>query len=142
MIQLSVRAAPLRAVTLAAIAVIGAGAALAASTDGKLSPQLAGAHYGQALGALEICYGSQLTDKAKTLAESYAGADGETFKSSAAKTFQAWTEVKNCVNQKNPNVCKVAMDRSCLAAEAEIGESGSAVPGLVAFAKRPPAPAP
>jgi hypothetical protein len=39
--------------------------------------------------------------------------------------------VKNCVHQDDPNQCKVIMDESCAAAIAEIGPTGTAIPGLL-----------
>lgn len=102
--------------------------------DEPATPRDAGARYGQALGAVEICIGSTVTDKAKALAASYAGDDLAAFKEQAAKVYDAWLKVKACTRQDDPNQCKVIMDRSCLAAEAEIG--ASAIAGLVDFPKR------
>ena len=84
---------------------------------------------------LEICYGSKITDKAKTLGDAYQGADQDAFKAQAAKVYEAWHAVKNCANQRDPNQCKIIMDKSCAIAEAEIGASGSVMPGLVDFMK-------
>jgi hypothetical protein len=95
----------------------------------------AGARYGQALGALEVCYGSKLTDKVKALEVSFTGADQDKFKTQAAKIFEMWQKVKGCTNQRDPNQCKIIMDKSCLAAENEIGQTGTAMPGLVEFIK-------
>jgi hypothetical protein len=100
-----------------------------------LPPKEAGARYGQALGAEEVCYGSKVTGKAKGLEAAYAGADQEAFKAQAAKIFDAWHKVKNCADQVDPNRCKIIMDKSCLAAEAEIGPAGNVIPGLVEFTK-------
>lgn len=95
----------------------------------------AGIRYGQALGVLEVCYGSKLTDKAKALEQAYSGADLETFKASAATVYEAWVKVRACSNQKDPNTCKIIMDRSCQMAEGEIGPAGNAMAGLVEFYK-------
>lgn len=95
----------------------------------------AGARYGQALGAVEVCYGSKLTAKAEALASAYSNDDLATFKAQAAKVFDAWVKVKGCTNQHDPNQCKIIMDKSCLNAETEIGASGSALAGLVDFLK-------
>ena len=100
-----------------------------------IQPKDAGARYGQALGAVEICFGSKVTDKAKGLENSYSGDDQDTFKAQAAKIYEAWRKVKNCTDQVDPNRCKIIMDKSCLAAEAEIGAEGSVLQGLVDFAK-------
>lgn len=101
-----------------------------------LSPRDAGARYGQALGALEICYGSRLTAAGDALRSRFSGADNDVFKAQAAKIFNAWHTVKNCANADDPNQCKIIMDKSCAAAEAEIGTHGSVMPGLVEFATR------
>jgi hypothetical protein len=109
--------------------------ATAGPSPPALSALEAGARYGQALGAVEICYGSKVTDKARALDASFTGADQEAFKTQAAKVFEAWRKVKVCANQFDPNQCKIIMDKSCLGAEAEIGDNGSAIPGLVEFMK-------
>ena len=123
----------LAAVILACAASHGATAGDAAA---PMSAKDAGLRYGQALGVLEVCHGSKLTAKANSLAQSYSGAELESFKSAAASVFEAWNGVKNCVNAADPNQCKIIMDKSCLLAEDEIGPSGKAVPGLVEFASR------
>jgi hypothetical protein len=105
-------------------------------TTPMLSPREAGARYGQALGAVEVCFGAKVTAKAAGLTNSYAGADQAAFKAEAAKILNAWVKVKGCVDQADPNRCKIIMDKSCLAAEAEIGPEGRALQGLVDFAKQ------
>lgn len=107
-----------------------------AASSASLSAKDAGVRYGQALGVMEVCYGSKLTDKAKALEQTYKDKDLEAFKASAATVYEAWVKVRGCTNQKDPNTCKIIMDKSCLAAEAEIGPQGSAVPGLVDFLKK------
>lgn len=109
-----------------------AGGGAAAATNAKD----AGVRYGQALGVLEVCYGSKLTDKARALESTFTGADLEAFKASAADVYQSWVSVRGCTNQKDPNTCKIIMDKSCLAAESEIGPAGNAMAGLVEFLKR------
>lgn len=106
-----------------------------AVVDQAAAAREAGARYGQALGALELCYGAKMTDKAKALETAYTGADLERFKMRAAKTFEVWLKVKDCQKQLDPNQCKIIMDKSCLAAEAEIGTEGKIMPGLVEFLK-------
>jgi hypothetical protein len=91
----------------------------------------AGARYGQALGAIEICIGSKLTAKAEELKSTYSDANAETFTTEAAKVFQAWAAVKNCNRAKDPNQCKIIMDKSCASAFSEIGPTGTAYPGLL-----------
>lgn len=109
--------------------------AVAEDAAAPLTPKDAGLRYGQALGALEVCHGSKLTAKADGLSQYYSGSELETFKAAAAGVFEAWNGVKNCVNAADPNQCKIIMDKSCLAAEAEIGATGKALAGLVDFAK-------
>ena len=109
--------------------------AVAGDAAAPLTPKDAGLRYGQALGALEVCHGSKLTAKADGLSQSYSGAELEAFKAAAAGVFEAWNGVKNCVNAADPNQCKIIMDKSCLAAEAEIGATGKVIGGLVDFAK-------
>ena len=95
------------------------------------SPQEAGARYGEALGAIEICDGTALTDKAKNLKASFAGAELDRFTAQAAKIYSAWVTVKNCVHQNDPNPCRIIMQKSCQEAISEIGPQGSALPGLL-----------
>lgn len=109
-------------------------AAEAAAPHPALSSREAGARYGQALGAVEICFGSKMTDKATSLSSAYTGAGLEDFKQQAAKVYDAWLKVKDCRRQDDPNQCKIIMDKSCLGAETEIGAKGTALPGLVDFA--------
>ena len=108
-------------------------AAACAEATATLSAKDTGVRYGQALGVLDVCYGSKLTDKAKALEQTFKGAELDAFKLAAASVYDAWVKVRGCTNQRDPNVCKIIMDKSCLAAEAEIGQNGSALPGLVEF---------
>ena len=95
----------------------------------------AGARYGQALGAVEICVGSKVTDKAKGLGAAFKDGDLETYTQQAAKVYDTWLKVKDC-RKDDPNQCKIIMDKSCEAAETEIGPDGTVMPGLVEFLKR------
>ncbi len=101
----------------------------------QLSAREAGARYGQALGVLEICLGSKVTSEGNALGQNYTGADQDVFKTQAAKIYEAWRNVKNCNKARDPNVCKIIMDKSCAAAEKEIGPNGTVLPGLVEFMK-------
>ncbi len=103
----------------------------AAATDARA----AGARYGQALGAVEICVGSKVTDKAKGLGAAFKDGDLETYTQQAAKVYDTWLKVKDC-RKDDPNQCKIIMDKSCEAAETEIGPDGTVMPGLVEFLKR------
>lgn len=102
----------------------------------EIGAREAGARYGQALGVVDICIGAKVTAKGEALRAAYAGADQELFKAQAAKVYDAWYAVKGCGNATDPNQCKIIMDKSCAAAEAEIGAQGSVMPGLVEFPKR------
>lgn len=126
----------LRLVPGAAVMAVFLGGLPALAGADTLTPRDAGARYGQALGALEICHGSKLTAAGDALRSKYEGADNEIFKAQAAKIYNAWHTVKNCANADDPNQCKIIMDKSCAAAEAEIGTNGTAMPGLVEFATR------
>lgn len=118
------------------VALSAADAGQTAPDADKLSARDAGARYGQALGIIEICYGSKVTDAGKALGQNYTGTDQDVFKAQAAKIYDAWHKVKNCSKALDPNECKIIMDKSCAAAEAEIGPTGNVMPGLVEFMKR------
>ena len=105
------------------------------TSTAKLDAEEAGARFGQALGALEVCYGSKMTPKGKALEATYEGGDLQRFKARAARVYEAWVKVRGCANQRDPNTCKIIMDRSCQMAEAEIGPAGNAMAGLVEFLK-------
>ncbi len=96
-----------------------------------LTAKDAGARYGQALGAVEVCVGSKVTEMATALSYVYEGPDLEAFKAQTARIYDAWIKVKHCIRQDDPNQCKVIMDESCAAAVAEIGPKGTALPGLL-----------
>jgi hypothetical protein len=115
------------------IAAASLAATAAAAIAEPMAAKDAGARYGQALGAIEICYGSKLTAKAEALSTAYQGAELEAFKAQAARIYESWLAVKGCKKQDDPNQCKIIMDKSCVAAEAEIGAKGSALAGLVDF---------
>jgi len=94
----------------------GAGSALA---ETPVTAQEAGARFGEALGAIEICDGTSLSDKATTLKASFSGADIERFTSQATKVYGAWLTVKHCVRPNDPNPCRIIIQKSCLAAISE-----------------------
>ena len=128
-------------VTLLAVAVAAVWILPAPASAGEISAGLnaksAGVRYGQALGVLEVCYGSKMTDRGKALEKAYTGRDLDDFKAAAAKVYDAWVKVRGCTNQRDPNTCKIIMDKSCLAAENEIGPKGTELPGLVEFIAHP-----
>ena len=110
--------------------------AAARAAVSKLTPKDAGGRHGQALGAVETCVGMTLTERASALGSVYAGADLEAFKTQSAKIYNAWIKVKHCIQQDDPNQCRIIVDESCAAAIAEIGPSGTALPDLLEAPKR------
>ena len=108
----------------------------AAVTTAGLTPKDAGARYGQALGAVEVCIGSKVSEKASALNSVYSGAELEAFKAQAAKVYDAGIKVKNCVHAIDPNQCRIIMEESCAAALSEIGPSGTALPELLEAPRR------
>jgi hypothetical protein len=97
----------------------------------ELTPRDAGGRYGQALGAIEVCIGTTITDKAAALPSIYEGADLDAFKAQSSKIYDAWIKVKPCANEAEPSQCKVIAEESCAGAIAEIGPSGTILPGLL-----------
>jgi len=104
-----------------------------ASTN--LTPRDLGSRYGQALGAVELCTGAKITEKASALPAVYSGAELDAFNVQQKKIYDAWLRVKHCVREDDPNQCKVIIDESCAAVLTEIGPKGTAFPGLIEFSK-------
>jgi hypothetical protein len=103
-----------------------------APADAKpLSAKDAGARYGEAAGAVLVCYGLRITPQVADLRARYQGADLAEFDAQAGKILQAWRETLDCQHAEGPNDCKVSQQWSCRQALQEIGPSGSAVRGLV-----------
>ena len=96
-----------------------------------LSAKDAGARYGEAAGAVLVCYGLRITPQVADLRARYQGADLAEFDAQAGKILQAWRETLDCQHAEGPNDCKVSQQWSCRQALQEIGPSGSAVRGLV-----------
>jgi hypothetical protein len=96
-----------------------------------LTPRDTGSRYGQALGAVEVCAGTKVTEKASALSKLYSGAEIEEFNAQEKKIYDAWMKVKHCVREDDPNQCTVIVDESCAAAMTEIGPKGTALPGLL-----------
>ncbi|WP_156150789.1 hypothetical protein [Hyphomicrobium sp. 99] len=105
----------------------------AAVASARLTPRDTGSRYGQALGAVELCTGAKVTDKASTLPALYSGEELDIFNAQQKKIYDAWIRVKHCVREDDPNQCKVIIDESCAAALTEIGPKGTAFPGLLEF---------
>jgi len=97
----------------------------------EMTPKDVGSRYGQALGAAEVCTGTKATDKVSQINTIYTGADLQSFATQATKIRDAWDKLKLCTSADNPNQCKVIVDESCAAAIAEIGPSGTVLPGLL-----------
>lgn len=123
-------------VVLIVTGIMGLPLAMARAADGALSAMDSGARYGQALGVIEVCIGSTLTERAKTLEAQFSGHDLAAFRAQAAKVFDAWRKLRGCARPDDPNQCKIMMDASCAAAWREIGPRGTAVPDLVNFPSR------
>ena len=96
-----------------------------------LSAKDAGARYGEAAGAVLVCYGLRITPQVAELRARYQGADLAEFDTQAGKVLQAWRGTLNCEQADGPNDCKVSQQWSCRQALQEIGPGGSAVRGLV-----------
>lgn len=128
----------MRARRLPAIIVMIA-AATGPSTSGAvgetlpLAPKLAGARYGQALGASLVCPFIHLMPAADALMGRYSGADLETFKAEAQQVTVVWKKTLGCDPMADINRCRVLSEKSCSEAIKEIGPSGTAATGLIEF---------
>jgi len=109
----------------------GAGAGLEGESapPTKLSPEEAGARYGQAYGAGRLCKGFEVLPEAEKLAATFKGEQLSTFKQAAARVVQAWQNTTNC--QDGPNICMRSHLASCYEAMREIGPKGIRYPGLI-----------
>jgi hypothetical protein len=123
--------------TLAAAIILGTGA-IAMAVVGtsptelpNLSAKDAGARYGEAAGAVLVCYGLKITPRVAELRARYQGDDLAAFDAQAGKILLAWKDTLNCTHSDGPNDCKVSQQWSCRLAVQEIGPEGSKVPGLV-----------
>jgi hypothetical protein len=96
-----------------------------------LSAKEAGARYGEAAGAVLVCYGLKITPHVADLRARYQGDDLTEFDAQAGKILKVWRETLDCQHADGPNDCKVSQQWSCRQAMEEIGPSGSAVRGLV-----------
>lgn len=96
-----------------------------------MDPRLAGARFGQALGAKLLCYGMRTTNKAEALPNQYTGADAKIFTRESDKVLDAWRKASTCHEAKGPNECRLLYEASCRMAFREIGPNGSELPGLI-----------
>ena len=95
----------------------------AAATE---NPREAGARYGQARGAAEVCPGVSVGKPADALKAQFRGSDLDNFNAQAANVYASWRKIKDCVLPTDPNPCRIMIQLSCQSALAEIGPSGSA----------------
>lgn len=108
----------------------------ARSAVAQMTPHDAGSRYGQALGAIEICPGTQTTVKVPALNRIYTGADLQAFQAQAFRIYNAWIKLKQCATVEDPSECRVVIEESCAAATIEIGPSGTVFPGLLEASSR------
>jgi hypothetical protein len=126
------RSATWACVLIAALSLAGnatAGREGALAVGNRLSPEEAGARYGQAMGAGRLCKGFKVLPGAEELAASYKRDELANFKRSAARIIQAWQNTTNC--QDGPNICMRTHLVSCYEALREIGPEGIRYPGLI-----------
>ena len=100
-----------------------------------MPPKLAGARYGQALGASLVCPFIHLMPAAQDLMSRYSGSDLETFKAEAQQVTVVWKKTLGCDPRADINRCRVLSEKSCSEAIREIGPSGTAAKGLIEFRK-------
>lgn len=103
----------------------------AATAPAEITPQLAGARYGQAAGVALVCYGMKTTPAVADLKARYSGESFATFNAAAEKVLAAWRDMQTCVHAGGPNQCRLTTVWSCRDAMREIGPGGSALAGLV-----------
>ena len=95
----------------------------------KLSPEEAGARYGQAMGASRLCKGYEVLPGADELAATFKGDELRAFREAAARVVQAWQRTTSC--QDGPIMCMRYQLASCNEAMREIGPEGVRYPGLI-----------
>lgn len=113
----------------------GRAGAPAAAPGEPPSPKMAGARYGQALGASLVCPFVHLLPGADSLMQRFTGADLETFKSEAQRIALVWKKTLACDPTADINRCRVLSEKSCSEAIKEVGPGGTAEPGLIEFRK-------
>ena len=95
----------------------------------KLSPEEAGARYGQAMGASRLCRGYEVLPGADELAATFKDDEPTAFQEAAARVVQAWQRTTSC--QDGPIMCMRYQLASCNEAMREIGPEGVRYPGLI-----------
>ena len=116
------------AISLAGI--VGAGIEGEPADTKKLSPEEAGARYGQAMGASRLCRGYEVLPGADELAATFKDDELTAFQEAAARVVQAWQRTTSC--QDGPIMCMRYQLASCNEAMREIGPEGVRYPGLIA----------
>jgi len=115
------------AISLAGI--VGAGIEGEPADTKKLSPEEAGARYGQAMGASRLCRGYEVLPGADELAATFKDDELTAFQEAAARVVQAWQRTTSC--QDGPIMCMRYQFASCNEAMREIGPEGVRYPGLI-----------
>lgn len=103
-----------------------------------LSPDVAGAHHGQAVAAARICPGARLTPAIDAAARIYTGAAADQFATQSAHIVAAWEKAFSCTDVdpaqfRDINGCRKSKILSCTTAWREVGPDGTALPGLLEF---------
>lgn len=112
-------------------AVAGAPPDPAAAEPSLLSPNEAGARYGQALGVELMCLDLKMQPAAEALKATYQGTGLDTFTAQSNKVLEMWKDALSCRQAGGPNECKLSHMWSCREALKEIGPGGSKIPGLI-----------
>ena len=116
-------------VLIAAISLAGVASAGEPAGTNKLSPEEAGARYGQALGASRLCRGYEVLPGADELAATFKGDELTAFQEAAGHVVQTWQRTTSC--QDGANMCMRYQLASCNEAMREIGPQGVRYPGLI-----------
>ena len=130
-----------RAGLFALLAVTGATGAEAGDKPALTAAQ-AGQHYGLVRAAAEFCPGGIITEKGKAFAAPYdSGPDAATFKAEADKIVEAWRIGTRCVegemDRTQLSMCTSMHLKNCRAAWAQMGPTGSVLPGLIDVSATP-----
>ncbi len=123
---------------MASLAVISGIAQAGKAERPALSPEVAGAHHGQAVAAARICPGARLTPAADAAITAYSGAAADQFAAQSALIVAAWEKAFSCTDIdpaqfRDINGCRKSKILSCTTAWREVGPDGSELPGLLEF---------
>lgn len=100
-----------------------------------MPPALAGARYGQAVGASRVCPNIHLLPAAEAFKARYDGSQGEVFTKHAQSIALMWEKTLSCDPAKDINRCRILSEKSCSETIKELGAEGTIVRGLVEFRK-------